>query len=172
VLVLLVSGCNKRQVVAGGGVGLTVLGLALTFSTETRQEDEVGTKGKVGITCLLGGLVVLFVAAAFEESATQEKAKEIKVAQNKPVDPDTAEQAATRAAQQKREQAWALTKQAQEAARTNDCAKVTELSAQVGTIDAEFYGEVFMKDIAIQHCFTPKDTPPAPTLPVVAPPTP
>jgi len=174
VLALLASACNKRQAIAGGGVGLSVVGLALTFSTETREEDEVGTKGKVGITCLIGGLVVLFVAAAFEESATKEKTKEIKLAENRPIDPDTAEAKAASAAKQKRDQAWVLTKQAQEAARGGDCAKVTELSAQVGALDAEFYGEVFMKDIAVQQCFTPKEAPttPAPTLPPPVAPTP
>ncbi|HLL24239.1 MAG TPA: hypothetical protein VK427_19040, partial [Kofleriaceae bacterium] len=51
---------------------------------------------------------------------------------------------------------------AQEAARVNNCAKVTELSAQVGALDPGFYSEVFMTDVAVQQCFLPKDTPPAP----------
>jgi hypothetical protein len=161
----LVSACNTRQRVAGGGVGLAVIGLSLTFSTEVKTEEESGTQGKIGIACMLTGLVVLFVAAALEESATEEKTKEIRVADKAPPVVPTVDQQAM-AAQKKRDQAWALTKQAQEAARAGDCAKVTELSAQVGSLDAEFYADVFMKDLPIQRCFVPVETPPAaPVLP-------
>jgi predicted small secreted protein len=158
----LVSACNTRQRVAGGGVGLAVVGLSLTYSGESRSDEEVGTKGKIGIACLLTGLVVLFVAAALEESATQEQTKEIRIADKAPPKVPTVDQQAV-AAKQKRDQAWALTKQAQEAARVGDCAKVTELSAQVGALDAEFYGDVFMKDVAVQACFVPAEAPPAPS---------
>jgi hypothetical protein len=156
----LVPACNTRQRVAGGGVGLAVVGVALTYSGEERE--DVGTQGTIGIACLLTGLVVLFVAAALEESATAEQAKEIRVADKAPPKVPTVDQAAA-AAKQKRDQAWALTQQAQEAARAGDCAKVTELSAQVGSLDAEFYGDVFMKDAAVQACFVPAEAPPAPS---------
>ena len=76
-------------------------------------------------------------------------------------------------AQQNRDRAWDLTKQAQEAARTNDCAKVTELSAQVGALDPKFYGEVFLKDLAVQRCFVPAEpSTPAPAPATVPPPVP
>ena len=169
-IVLLVASlaCNTRQRVAGGGVGLAVVGLGLTYSGEERSEDEVGTQDKVGIALLLTGLVVLFVAAALEESATAQQTKEIRIADKAPPVVPTVDQA-TVTAQKKREQAWTLTKQAQEAARAGDCAKVTELSAQVGALDAEFYGDVFMKDIAVQNCFLPADAPPPADVPPVPP---
>ena len=156
----LLGACNTRQRIAGGGVGLAVVGVALTYSGEERE--DVGTRGTVGIACLLTGLVVLFVAAALEESATAEKTKEIRIADKAPPKVPSVDQQAV-AAKQKRDQAWALTKQAQDAARAGDCAKVTELSAQVGALDAEFYGDVFMKDVAVQQCFVPAEAPPAPS---------
>lgn len=157
---VLATGCNTRQRIAGGGVGLAVVGVALSFTTENRE--DAGTQEKVGIACIVTGLVVLFVAAALEESATEQKAKEVRIADKAPPPPPTVDQAAA-AEQKKRDAAWALTKQAQEAARAGDCAKVTELSAQVGALAPDFYGEVFMKDVAVQNCFVPTETPPAPT---------
>jgi predicted small secreted protein len=158
----LVCACNTRQRIAGGGVGIAVIGVALTFSTEVKTEEESGTQGKIGIACLVTGLVVLFVAAALEESASEEKTKEVRIADQAPPTVPSADQKAI-AAQKKRDQAWALTKQAQEAARTGDCAKVTALSAQVGALDAEFYADVFMKDEPIQRCFVPAESTPAPS---------
>ena len=165
---VLVAGCNTRQRVAGGGVGLAVIGLGLTYSNDIRSEEEVGTQGRIGIACVLTGLVVLFVAAALEESATKPKPKEIRVATQSEV--ERADQRAAAQAKEKRDRASTLTKQAQEAARVGDCAKVTELSAQVGAIDPNFYGEVFMKDLAVQRCFVPAEpTEPAPALPPAVP---
>lgn len=156
----LLAACNLRQRVAGGGAGLAAVGLGLTYSTESRE--DTGTRGKVGVAMLLTGLVVLFVAAALEEGATEQKAKEIRIADRAPPRAPTVDQKAIDA-QKKRDRAWALTKEAQEAARVGDCAKVTELSAQVGALDVEFYGDVFMKDIAVQRCFVPAEAPPAPS---------
>ncbi len=173
IVAALAGGCTTRQKVAGGGVGLAVVGLGLTFSTETRSEDQVGTKEKVGITLLLTGLVTLFVAAALEESEASAHPREVTISRTAPdaARAEPAEQAAAVRARQKREQAWALTKQAQEAARTDDCTKVTELSAQVGALDAEFFADVFMKDVAVQRCLTPKEPTPAPA-PIPLPATP
>lgn len=172
-LLVLATGCTTRQRIAGGAVGVTAVGIALTFSTEAREDES--TQGKVGIAMVLTGLVTLFVVAAIDETASKEPPKEIKVAVT-PEHPELSrdERAAARSVQQRRDQAWTLTKQAQEAARANDCAKVTELSAQVGALDAEFYSDVFMKDVAVQRCFTPAPTPaqPAPPVPPPVPPTP
>lgn len=168
VALLVTSGCTTRQRIAGGGVAAATVGIYLGFSTDTRDEDEIGTREKVGIGLLLGGLATLFVAAALEESATSEtKPREIKATRAAAPGPDPA----VVQAQQKRDRAWGLTKQAQEAARTNDCAKVTELSAQVGALDRDFYADVFMKDVAIQQCFVPAQPPPAenPPPPPVSP---
>jgi hypothetical protein len=51
-----------------------------------------------------------------------------------------------------RKQAWALTQQAQAAARANDCGTVLTLSGKVQTIDADFYDTIFIKDVAIGRC--------------------
>jgi len=159
---LLAGGCTTRQKIAGGGAALTVVGLGLTFSTEVKSEEESGTKGKVGITLLLTGLVTLFVAAALDEMDNKEKPQEIRVSRG-PTEVERQDESAAIRAQRKRDEAWALTKQAQEAARAGDCPRVTALSAQVGALDAEFYASVFMKDLAVQRCFTPTETPPAPS---------
>lgn len=164
---LVAPACTTRQRVAGGGAGLAVIGLGLTYSNDYRSEEEIGTQGKVGIAMVLTGLVVLFVAAALEESSTESKPREIKVSSATPaaprVDPRVVE------AQKRRDQAATLTKQAQDAARAGDCAKVTELSAQVGALDPAFYGDVFMKDEPIQRCFVPAAQPPAEPAPPLPP---
>jgi hypothetical protein len=166
----LLAGCTTRQRIAGGGVGLAVLGLTLTYSNEAKSEEESGTRGRVGIVCLLTGLVVLFVAAALDEADKEATAKEIRIADKAPPVRPTVDQRAV-TAKKTRDEAWVLTRQAQDAARAGDCAKVTELSAKVGAMDAEFYADVFMKDVAVQNCFVPADAPPAPA-PALPPPVP
>ncbi|HUS33333.1 MAG TPA: hypothetical protein VMZ53_32745 [Kofleriaceae bacterium] len=51
-----------------------------------------------------------------------------------------------------RAEAWALTKQAQDAARAGDCTTVATLDAQVAQIDASFHAVVFARDVAIARC--------------------
>ena len=167
VALLVTSSCTTRQRIAGGGAGAAVVGVVLGFSTSTRDENEFGTREYVGIGLLLGGLATLFVAAALEESSTSEtKTREIKATPAVAPGPNPA----AVQAQQKREQAWGLTRQAQDAARTNNCAKVTELSARVGALDRDFYADVFMKDVAIQQCFQPVAPPPGENPPPPVPP--
>jgi hypothetical protein len=168
---LLVTGCNTRQRIAGAATAVAVVGVGLTWSTEARSDEESGTRGKVGIAMLLTGLVTLFVVAALDETAKEPKPLEIK-ATNPHGDPPEVRQMEARAVateQANRHQAWELTKQAYTAARANDCAKVTELSAQVGALDPELFADVFMKDIAVQRCFTPAPVPT--TAPPLPPPT-
>jgi hypothetical protein len=170
VVTLLLTACTTRQKIAGGGAALAGVGLVLSFSNEERSEEEaMDTKGKIGIACLLGGLAVLFVAAALDESDTDDspKVKEIKVAEKPPEVAPTG----LAAAQKRRDQAKLLTKEAHDAAAAGDCAKVQELSAQVGAIDRLYYGEIFMKDEAVQKCFQPA-TPPAEAPAPVPPATP
>lgn len=54
-----------------------------------------------------------------------------------------------------RGEAWALTQQAQSAARANDCATVEKLSAQVAALDPDFHTVVFARDTAIARCRRP-----------------
>ena len=166
---LLTASCTTRQRVAGGGAGLAVVGLGLTFSNETRSEDDAeSAQGKIGIACMLTGLVVLFVAAALDESSKEEETKPVEIKAAQPA--TLAEPTVADVAQKKREDAWALTKQAQASARDGDCAKVIELSAQVGALDRDFYADVFMKDVAVQHCFVPASVPAdAPPVPATSP---
>jgi hypothetical protein len=65
-----------------------------------------------------------------------------------PVHQPTPEEMQTEA----RKQAWALTQQAQTAARANDCGTVLALSGKVQTTDADFYDTIFIKDAAIRRC--------------------
>lgn len=51
-----------------------------------------------------------------------------------------------------RKQSWALTQEAQAAARADDCGTVLALSGKVQTIDADFYDTVFVRDAAIRRC--------------------
>jgi hypothetical protein len=54
-----------------------------------------------------------------------------------------------------RPEAWALTQQAQSAARAGDCERVVALSIQVQMLDADFLATVFLRDAAIGRCLAP-----------------
>ncbi len=54
----------------------------------------------------------------------------------------------------RRPQAWALTQEAQAAARAGDCERVTALDAQVRALDGGFHAAVFARDVAIAACLT------------------
>ncbi len=164
----LLGACAGRHKVASVGLGMTVTGLVLTYSGEERRDSS--TQDKLGVTFLLLGLVTLFTAAALEETAAKEKARESHAPmrpRRRVAVPRLDPRIAVRA------EAWQITKQAQEAARAGDCPKVTELSAKVGGLDPEFYADVFMQDVAIQRCFTGASaaTPASPGTPALPPPT-
>jgi hypothetical protein len=54
--------------------------------------------------------------------------------------------------ERRRAEAWELTKQAKEAARSADCTQVQAIDPRVKDLDLEFHGIVFMRDVAIQRC--------------------
>lgn len=56
------------------------------------------------------------------------------------------------AMKQQREAAWQLTKEAQAAARADNCARVAEIDPNVKAMDAELYASTFITDVAIQRC--------------------
>lgn len=51
-----------------------------------------------------------------------------------------------------RSRAWALTQEAQSAARAGDCDRVGALSLQLQMLDADFLASVFLRDAAIARC--------------------
>jgi hypothetical protein len=73
-----------------------------------------------------------------------------------------------RARARQREEAWALTRLAAEAARVDDCARVRTLDVQVRQLDGEFHGSVFARDVAIARCRTLSQDQPAIVLPDTA----
>jgi hypothetical protein len=55
---------------------------------------------------------------------------------------------------------WALTQQAQAAARADRCDEVRELGIKVKALDEDFHAVVFARDVAIQRCMSaPKAKP-------------
>jgi hypothetical protein len=51
---------------------------------------------------------------------------------------------------------WALTQQAQAAARADRCDEVRELGVKVKALDDDFHAVVFMRDVAIKRCLDAK----------------
>ena len=70
----------------------------------------------------------------------------------------------------KQEQAWALTKSAQGAARAGDCERVTRIDGEVRALDPGLHEVVFMRDVAIRRCLgLPEVTAPGATPPTTTP---
>jgi hypothetical protein len=58
-----------------------------------------------------------------------------------------------------RPQAWALTQEAQAAARSGDCVRVHALDDEVLRLDHEFHAVVFVRDAAIARCLAEPSEP-------------
>jgi hypothetical protein len=81
----------------------------------------------------------------------------------------------TAGAEPARDRAWALTKDAEAAARAGDCARVATLAGKVRALDGEFYVTVTARDAAVSRCLAldpPVESAPDPAPPPASPPTP
>jgi hypothetical protein len=115
---------------AGGLVGMLVAGTAA--SALPAHEDAILTAGLVFVPIsVIGALVYI---------ATDEQARE---REHRP-------QLTQR--ERRRLEAWELTKQAEQAAREQDCPQVEAIDPRVHDLDLEFHAVVFMRDVAIQRC--------------------
>jgi hypothetical protein len=54
-----------------------------------------------------------------------------------------------------RPEAWALTQEAQAAARAGDCERVKRLDGQIAGLDPGVHDSVFARDVAIARCLAP-----------------
>jgi hypothetical protein len=94
------------------------------------------------VTALSGGTgMLIFPAVTPDERAAQQQRER-----------DELRQAQQAQAAKAREQAWQLTKQAAEVARTGDCQTVTQRDNEIRELDSEFHATVFMRDAAIKRC--------------------
>jgi hypothetical protein len=137
---VLVTGCTTTQArkahragefaTAGGLVGMLVAGTAA--AAVPAHEDTIMTIGLVFVPIsVLGALVYI---------ATDEQANER----------DHGPKLTRR--ERKRLEAWELTKQAEQAAREQDCTQVEAIDPRVHDLDLELHAVVFMRDVAIQRC--------------------
>jgi hypothetical protein len=130
-------GCGSPRAsftVSAVSAGVAVGGAAMAIGTD---------QGGGGFAILTLGLtvsVVTLVAGAFEEAVQRERAAELRASEQR------------RQARQRQTQAWALTKQAAEAARRGDCATVQDRDARVARLDRAFHAVVFARDVAIRAC--------------------
>lgn len=140
VLVVLLFGCTQLQArkthrvgevaTAGGLIG--VLAAVTGAAIAPAHSDTLTNIGLVFVPVSLFG-ALLYIA-------TDEEARE---EHHGPV--------VTRR-EQRRETAWALTKQAADAARVEDCTQVQAIDPRVRDLDTDFHTVVFMRDVGIQRC--------------------
>lgn len=139
VVLLLACGCTQAQArkahraaeisTAGGLVG--VLACGVVASLDPAHEDTIMHVGLAFVpVSVLGALVYI---------STDKRA-------NEDHGPVLTRRERNRAA------AWELTKQAADAARSQDCTQVQAIDPRVRDLDTELHVSVFMRDVAIQRC--------------------
>ncbi len=136
--VLLATGCagpqahrTARRAELGIGVSLAgVLATSLVIAAAPSTKPE-----SIAVTAAFGGAAIL-CAIVYGVAYANEPPP----APPPPPPPD------------RRPEAWALTQQAQAAARANDCATVKRLDASVAALDESFHAVVFARDVAIAGC--------------------
>ncbi len=127
----------------GAVVGVVGAGIAA-------ESDGDTTHGTLA-TGALPGILVMAVGLFFvleNDSPAEERAK---AAHPLPWEEERHRQHLD-AMKQQREAAWQLTKEAQQAAREGNCARVAEIDPNVKAMDAELYASTFISDVAIQRC--------------------
>ena len=139
VVVLVLAGCTQAQarkahrageVTTAGGL-LGVLACGVTAALDPAHEDIIMKTGLAFVPIsVLGALVYI---------STDSRA-------NEDPGPTLTRRERNRAA------AWELTKQAADAARSQDCTQVQAIAPRVRDLDQEFHLGVFMRDVAIQRC--------------------
>ena len=139
VVLALTCGCTQAQArkahrageiaTAGGLIG--VLACGVVAALDPAHEDTIMTVGL--------GFVPISVFGALVYISTDKRANE-----------DTGPMLTRR--ERNRATAWELTKQAADAARSQDCTQVQAIAPRVRDLDLDFHVSVFMRDVAIQRC--------------------
>jgi|LNFM01.1.fsa_nt_gb hypothetical protein len=152
------AGCtvSRNQKVALGGAASTIAGTIVLATDETdtmppSRDPATDYKSSVGGLFVIGGLIVLFTAAAMEERLHEPKPVVITMADVSRVD------------QQARDEAWQLSKAAFVAARQGNCDTVVALSRAIKDLDWDMHLTVFLRDVAVQKCLVASDLEGPPT---------
>jgi hypothetical protein len=146
VVVLLACGCTRSQAVkahragevvtAAGLIGTLICGVGA--SIDQKHEDTIMTAGLVFVPVSIIGALV-YVATDHTATTVQDGT------------PTPTRKERNRAA------AWELTKQAADAARSEDCTQVQAIAPRVRDLDVDFHLSVFLRDVAIVHCLRATD---------------
>jgi hypothetical protein len=178
IAVMLATGCANRTagaVEAGlGGAAAAVGGYVLFMGVLLRPPDHCNDEPapcddgpavrRAGLMITIPGLVLgaiglVTIASSEHKVASERRERDQQTAQH------------NRARAEKRDQAWRVTQDLAESARSNDCELVKLRAANVEELDADFYATVFLRDAAIARCMGTSGQP-KPRPPSVKPPAP
>ena len=142
---------NRARAVADTVAAASVAALAGAAYIHRNDEDSAAEIWVVPFTmiavALASSAVYGFVEPGrCERELVEEQRRELAVAEA-----DRARANLVRA----REQAWARTRAAAEAARRGECASVRAASDDVRSLDNDFHATVFVRDVAISRCLAP-----------------